>query len=721
MAKDVSDPGAGKTPTLDIATPAAPDRAVSEAEAPQVAKPVASVLVDSGLPHLDRFFEYAVPPELDEAARPGVRVKVRFAGQDLPGFVVERRARAEHPGRLAPVRTVVSPEPVLTAPILALARELAAMYAGTPGDVLRLAIPPRHARAEKALPLEPPGLDPFVGAQPWESFVGDYGGIDDRGVGFEMLTQLRKGRGGRWAACLAPAAGDPDLDWPAALAQTAAQVLQSGRGTIIVVPDHRDVDRLDAAVKVVLGPGRHVRLTADQGPQARYTSWLKVLRGHVQVVIGTRAAAYAPVADLGLIAVWDDGDDLHEEPRAPYVHTRDVAATRARLEDASLLLAGYGRSVADQSLVEAGWLESMGPGRRWLREVAPRVVVAGAEREQERDPAAQSARLPNLAWRTAKSALERGPVLIQVPRRGYVPSLACQECRTHARCLACGGPLGLDGGSGPPVCRWCASVARAWRCPHCEGTRLRSLVVGARRTAEELGRALPGVPVLTSGAGTVLSHVPNRPALVIATPGAEPVAEGGYAAALLLDAWALLDRVALDAAPEALRRWMAAAALVRAAAQEGTVVVCGAPLDQPAPAVQALVRWDAPWLARRELAERRQAQLPPAMIFAEAVGPRKVLEQIAARADLPAGVARFGPVPKAASAAPAVPAGARAAAPATVRAAAGEGEAAYRLLLRAQPADADAMATALRAVRAERSARKEPDSLRIRVGLTDPD
>ena len=69
--------------------------------------PVARVLVDTGLVHLDRPFEYLVPEELDEAARPGVRVKVRFAGRDRPGYVVERSDVAEHTGRLAPIRTVV--------------------------------------------------------------------------------------------------------------------------------------------------------------------------------------------------------------------------------------------------------------------------------------------------------------------------------------------------------------------------------------------------------------------------------------------------------------------------------------------------------------------------------------------------------------------------------------------------------------------------------------
>ena len=122
------------------------------------------------------------------------------------------------------------------------------------------------------------------------------------------------------------------------------------------MPDHRDVDRLDAALTQLVGKGRHVRLTADQGPQARYTAWLKVLRGHVRIVIGTRAAAFAPVHDLGLVAWWDDGDDLLAEPRAPYHHTGVVLGLRAAATGAALLAGGFGRSLRLQVGIEAGGL-----------------------------------------------------------------------------------------------------------------------------------------------------------------------------------------------------------------------------------------------------------------------------------------------------------------------------------------------------------------------------
>jgi primosomal protein N' (replication factor Y) (superfamily II helicase) len=669
---------------------------MSAEQEPAPTDPVALVQVDVGLPHLDRPFEYHVPAALADRCLPGVRVKVRFAGQDVDGFVLERRAQAEHTGRLAPIRRVVSPEPVLTPSLLRLCRAVAKRYAGTLGDVLRLAIPPRHATAERNLPLEAPA-DPSgdsadgTGA-PWSRYP----------AGAAFLRRVAAGEDPA-AAWLAAPTTDPLLDWPAALAGAAAATLAAGRGVVVVVPDHRDVQRVDAALRQALGPGRHVRLTADQGPQARYTAWLKVLRGHVRCVVGTRAAAFAPVRDLGLVVWWDDGDDLLVEPRAPYPHVREVLSLRAGLESAALLVGGFARTTAVQQWVEAGVVRPVAADPVTLRRSAPRVLVAGEGMEQERDAAAASAHLPSLAWRTARSALERGPVLVQVPRRGYLPSLSCQTCRQAARCPRCHGPLAVPGRDAVPRCRWCRLEVPAFECPHCEGRSLRSSVVGARRTAEELGRAFPGVPVLTSGAGQVLATVAAQPALVIATPGAEPVADAGFAAAILLDAWALLDRPALDAGEESLRRWLTAGALTRSAEAGGQVVLCGVPQHTTLPTVEALVRWDPAWFAARELAERRELALPPAVWMAQVSGPSAALRDALKSADLPHCLDRLGPMP--------VPTGAGTGPPS-------EREVPVQVLLRGPLEVGSDAAAALAAMRAVRSARKEREAVGVRV---DPD
>lgn len=687
--------------------------------------PVAAVVVDSGLAHLDRPFEYAVPPELDDIAQPGVRVRVRFSGRDLDGFVVARRGSAEHLGRLAPIRRVVSPEPVLTPQIHALARAVADRYGGVLGDVLRLAVPKRHAAAERALPLEPPERP----ASPVRD-VPSGGAPAQAGAGAGLWTAYPAGEAflRRVAAGEAPAAAwlampgrTPDEDWPRAFAAAAAAALSAGRGAVLVVPDHRDVVRVDEALTAVLGPGRHVRLTADQGPQARYTAWLKLLRGHVQCVVGTRTAAFAPVHDLGLVAWWDDGDDLLAEPRAPYPQVRTVLAIRAEQSAAALLAGGFGRSVQLQRWVASGRVVDLRPAPAALRAAAARVTVAGEGMGgRERDSAATRAQLPPSAWRVAHEALTRGPVLVQVPRGGYRPSLSCQACRAPVRCSACHGPMGQDDPRRPPACTWCGTSfgAVGFRCPQCDGTAWRASVLGSRRTAEELGRAFPGVPVITSAAGQVAASVGAEPALVIATPGAEPRATQGYAACLLLDAWATLSRPELDAPIEALRRWLAAAALCRPAAQGGAVVIAGVPDGPPFPAVEALIRWDPVWLAQRELAEREELGLPPAVIMAEVVGSRRAVTAAVCDIQEATGVevTTFGPLPVTATLGGTVggAVGGMSGGPGTPAAT----EPAVRMLLRVPQADASLLARALAVTKAIRSARKDPEPLGVRMGWT---
>jgi primosomal protein N' (replication factor Y) (superfamily II helicase) len=656
------------------------DQAVSER------LPVARVAVDISLAHLDRPFDYLVPASLDQAAVPGCRVRVRFAGQLVDGYLLERTQTSEHQGKLARLERVTSPEPVLTPEIFDLARAVADRYAGTLADVLRLAIPPRHATAERESPSS--GARPGPAAKP-----PDPGSWARYPAGPAFLAGLAEGRPARaaWSAL-------PGPEWPSEIAVAAATTAAAGRGVVIVVPDARDLDRVDAALTEVAQD--HVCLTADLGPAERYRRWLAVRRGLVQVVAGTRAAMFAPVAGLGLVVLWDDGDDLHAEPRAPYPNAREVLALRAHRAGSAALIGGFARTAELTQLVAAGWARPLAGSPQALRQAAPRVRAAPDEAELARDAAAMTARLPSLALRTvrqaltggARTGLADGPVLVQVPRRGYLAAIACGRCRAQARCSGCGGPLEIGGSRETPGCRWCGALAADWTCARCGSGQLRALVTGAARTAEELGRAFPGVPVRTSGGQHVLAAVPAEPALVIATPGAEPMASGGYAAALLLDGWALLGRPSLRAAEEAMRRWLNAAALVRPA---GPVVVLA---EATQPAVQALIRWDPVTFSERELAERTELGFPPAVRMASVTGTPKAVADFVGAARLPARAEVLGPVPM--ETAPGRP---------------DPAETQERALIRIGRGDGLALARALHAAQATRSARKDGGAVRVQL------
>ena len=664
----------------DALIPAAPEpvNVAAELEASGVPNPVARVRVDSTLPQVDRTFDYRVPAELSEDAVPGARVRVLFNGHELTGYIEERAATTDWTRTsLLPLKSVLSRVPSVAPEIFALAEALADRYASTVANVLRLAVPPRIAALDKryapllpgyesaylgdsapvstsdapesaasehvasestesgpstasaassaatsiatdpyawlATPgapapfvLDPPALNPD--APDAASVFSDYEN------GAEFIEDVAAGAATRAVMTVLP--GHLEHTWADVLATALATAAASGRGAIAVVPTAKNLDLLEAALAERLPADSFVRLSSDSTPHTRYHGFVKARLGRVPVVIGTRAAAYAPVANLGLVVCWDDGDSSLLEQRAPYCHARDVLLLRASAENTAALFAGFSMSSEAARLVRTRWASHVRAPRALVRDFSPRIFSTGSEFELARDPLAAMARIPHLAFEHARRALARGPVLVQVARSGYIPSFSCERCRMPARCGVCSGPLSVVSGSSVPSCSWCGHLAQQWRCSECGFTHWRYSAAGATRTAEELGRAFPNVPVISSAGDHVRASVGPEPALVVATPGAEPVAFGGYAAALLLDADKMLRFDSLRAPEAALRRWLNAAALVRPAALEGTVVTTAS----PSPVEQALVRWDPAWFARQELEERAQTGLPPAVRTAAVTG-----------------------------------------------------------------------------------------------------
>ena len=697
----------------DALIPAAPEpvNVAAELEASGVPNPVARVRVDSTLPQVDRTFDYRVPAELSEDAVPGARVRVLFNGHELTGYIEERAATTDWTRTsLLPLKSVLSRVPSVAPEIFALAEALADRYASTVANVLRLAVPPRIAALDKRYAPLLPGYESaylgdsapvstsdapesaaseHVASESTESgpstasaassaatsiatdpyawlatpgapapFVLDSPALNpdapdaasvfsDYENGAEFIEDVAAGAATRAVMTVLP--GHLEHTWADVLATALAAAAASGRGAIAVVPTAKNLDLLEAALAERLPADSFVRLSSDSTPHTRYHGFVKARLGQVPVVIGTRAAAYAPVANLGLVVCWDDGDSSLVEQRAPYCHARDVLLLRASAENTAALFAGFSMSSEAARLVRTRWASHVRAPRALVRDFSPRIFSTGSEFELARDPLAAMARIPHLAFEHARRALARGPVLVQVARSGYIPSFSCERCRMPARCGECSGPLSVASGSSVPSCSWCGHLAQQWRCSECGFTHWRYSAAGATRTAEELGRAFPNVPVISSAGDHVRASVGPEPALVVATPGAEPVAFGGYAAALLLDADKMLRFDSLRAPEAALRRWLNAAALVRPAALEGTVVTTAS----PSPVEQALVRWDPAWFARQELEERAQTGLPPAVRTAAVTGAeadvRAFMEEFLGSSALPERVREqlriVGPVP----------------------------------------------------------------------------
>ncbi|MDY0944995.1 primosomal protein N' [Frigoribacterium sp. CFBP9039] len=574
-------------------------------------RPVARVLVDSPLPQLDRLFDYRVPARLVGQVVPGIRVKVplRSAGRIADGFVVDVVDGSDHAGELSEVDDIVSEVPVLAPEVWRLARAVADRAGGSASDVLRLAVPPRQVRVEKAWAaarLAAEGADePVTAPEPVVAqAVTAY-----RADSLHDLVPAR-GRAAVDAVPLLVELADDGAwvgHWAVTAAQLATVALAAGDNAIIAVPDYRDEDHVLRALAAVVPSEAIVRLDSRQSNADRYRALLRARGDDPVVIVGNRSVLLAPSARLGVIVVFDDGDPLFSEPLSPYVHARDTALVRQAQQDTALVFLGHARSTDVQRLVELGFLAEVRPDPRYQPKVIP------TSQQSAHDGFAARARIPSTAWTEARAAVEHGPVLVQVAHPGYSPRLACTECGDTARCLRCNGPVVQREQGAQPACSWCGALAVGWHCKTCEGTAMKAVGAGASRTADELGKAFPGVRVIVADGTRPITHVDDAPALVVATRGAEPVAPGGYRAVLLLDGERMLARESLRVAEDCLRWWANATAL---AARRAPVVLVGV----GGALASALATWELARFASSELADRRQLRFPPAVRVATVTG-----------------------------------------------------------------------------------------------------
>ena len=267
------------------------------------------------VPHLDRDFDYLVSAEQSDDAQPGVRVRVRFHGRLVDGFVLERRNDTDHAGKLGWLDRVISAEPVLTPEIRRLVDAVAARYAGTRPDVLRLAVPVRHARVEK----EPAAVADLAGGSSAGGPIG-LGRLRPRGTVLSALSESRAARA-VWQAL-------PGEPWADRFAEAAAQTIRAGKRCWRSCPDQRD----------------WTRCARPRRPASTNTAWWRSRPAwgrRPATGAGCGAAGQRAVGDRhpqrgvraaerpGLVMVWADADDSLAEPRAPYPHAREVAMLRA--------------------------------------------------------------------------------------------------------------------------------------------------------------------------------------------------------------------------------------------------------------------------------------------------------------------------------------------------------------------------------------------------------
>lgn len=549
------------------------------------------VAVDIPKLELDRPFTYLLPEE--HAPGTGLVVSVPFHGRTVKGWVLG--PAADVPGRMLPIRRVLSKEPVIDARLLALARWMSERYVAPLSVVIGTLYPPRVA-SEEGSASDPAG--DITLPRDVRSVLERYGS------GSDLLAACRSDEG---AFVVRPL---PYEEGTACLEAVSACV-EAGRDAIVLVPEAEPLPDTARLIAEAFGDAAIVFAGGDQ--RERYRAWLGMLSGRYRVVVGTRPAVFAPVSKLGLVWVHREAHPGHREERAPYYHVRDVALARSRLEGAACVLGGLAPSAEAVALADRGEVITVRAPRAVEREAAPLVETVQPGRE---------GRSPRLG-----SVLQDATgAFLLISTQGYGVAQVCRKCGEPARCAACSGTVVIREGS--PVCAVCG---RDVTCSSCGSTSF-GVDRGGTERIEEWARHVTKLPVsrVESGGDAV---PPGEGRVIVGTAAAvKDLGPQRVQLVAILDPDRAGRRAGLAAAGQSLATWMEAAAWTGPKAEGGRVLV--QTRDASEPAIQALVRWD-PWhLHRAEARRREEAGFPVGHpVFRVTGGP-----------DLEQGLAELGPV-----------------------------------------------------------------------------
>ncbi|MGL4575365.1 MAG: replication restart helicase PriA [Burkholderiaceae bacterium] len=451
------------------------------------------------LPGADSFDFHA-----QTALAPGQLAVVPWGNGKRMGVVLQAPAAPQiEAARIKPITGAVTEWPALPAPVLALARFAAEYYQRGLGEVLLSAIPEPLTRA------------------------ADYA-IDDGTARFAKLKRVKRAQSQSTRA----AAGDAltlNAEQAQVLARISAttsyaphllfgvtgsgktevylhavaQTLARGKTVLLLVPEIALTEGLWAQVFARFPDVPIALMTSALSDGERAIGWLDALKGEATIVIGTRSAVFAPLANVGLIIVDEEHDASYKQSEGARWHGRDLAVMRARLEDCPIVLGSATPSLESWANAQAG--------RYSLLRLAQRANTAARLPRIELVEPSKAANLAGVSERlfaALQARLAAGEQsLVFLNRRGYAPVLACDACDWMADCDNCSAHFALHRARSKSgyqlICHHCsAHRAVPLRCPQCGNADLLPKGRGTQKLEDALAQALPQARIVRMDADT---------------------------------------------------------------------------------------------------------------------------------------------------------------------------------------------------------------------------
>jgi primosomal protein N' (replication factor Y) (superfamily II helicase) len=461
---------------------------VAEPGAP-AARPIAQVVVDARVGSRSGLFDYLVPPQLLGLLAVGQRVRVPFGKRMVSGLIY---ALTDAPSVVdpRPIDGVIDAEPLLPPSVIRLAAFVAEHYVAPLDEVIRAVVPPRvraaTARAPKSRPRRSRILTQAVDTHPDaapELEPAQRAAVER--IGIALRRQEAE------VFLLHGVTGSGKTEVYLALIE---RVLAAGGQALVLVPEialtPQTVGRFAARF-----PGRLAVLHSSLTEAERAVEWWRIRRGEADIVIGPRAAVFAPLSRLRLIAIDEEEASAFKQDRMPRYHAPSVARRLAQDVQAVLVLGSATPSVAAYARAIDGSDRLLELPHRVLGRPLPPVEIVDMRAELR--ASRYSPLSEPLQQAVGRALAQGGQSILFLNRRGLATFVLCRDCGAVRQCPHCSVALVYHGGLGRLQCHYCGTQEPVpVRCPICSSRYIKSFGIGTERVEQEVQTLFPQARVI---------------------------------------------------------------------------------------------------------------------------------------------------------------------------------------------------------------------------------
>jgi len=267
-------------------------------------------------------------------------------------------------------------------------------------------------------------------------------------------------------------------------------VLEAGRSAILLVPEIGLTPAVAADLHQIFGSEVAI-LHSALSDKERAQQWHRIRNSEARMVVGTRSAVFAPVADLALIIVDEEHDSSYKQEETPRYHARDVAVVRAKMANAVVVLGSATPSLESYFNAKKNKYTLVDLPDRVERRPLPEVEIIDM-RQEFQETGSEQVISRKLAAEIKERLERKEQVMVLLNRRGYSPVVLCRTCGKTLECQNCAIALTHHKREHKMICHYCGYVAPVPKaCVHCGSEYVYFLGTGSEKLEELLHGMFP--------------------------------------------------------------------------------------------------------------------------------------------------------------------------------------------------------------------------------------